>query len=178
MHSTVSARTEVIVDGRKGNISGSFVSARDSITVKSLGSQMGSDTVVQLGLDPAMKQRIDFLNSELERISKNLAQILPVLDAFKQKIAKGVKMSPDTIKNIKDMSEAASTLMKQREEYAEELDDIKDSLTSETSSQVIVRDVVFAGTKICINDIQMTVKSDCKYCRFYKDRADIKMSSL
>ena len=82
------------------------------------------------------------------------------------------------IKNIKDMSEAASTLMKQREEYAEELDDIKDSLTSETSSQVIVRDVVFAGTKICINDIQMTVKSDCKYCRFYKDRADIKMSSL
>ena len=178
MHSTVSARTEVIVDGRKGNISGSFVSARDSITVKSLGSQMGSDTVVQLGLDPAMKQRIDFLNSERERISKNLAQILPVLDAFKQKIAKGVKMTPDTIKNIKDMSEAASTLMKQREEYAEELDDIKDSLTSETSSQVIVRDVVFAGTKICINDIQMTVKSDCKYCRFYKDRADIKMSSL
>ena len=99
-------------------------------------------------------------------------------DEFKQKIAKGVKLSPDTIKNIKDMSEAASTLMKQREEYAEELDDIKDSLTSETSSQVIVRDVVFAGTKICINDIQMTVKSDCKYCRFYKDRADIKMSSL
>ena len=70
-----------------------------------------------------MKQRIDFLNSELERISKNLAQILPVLDAFKPKIAKGVKMTPDTIKNIKDMSEAASTLMKQREEYAEELQD-------------------------------------------------------
>ena len=68
--------------------------------------------------------------------------------------------------------------MQQREDYAVELDDIKDSLTSESKSQVIVRDVVFAGTKICINDIQMTVKSDCKYCRFYKDKADIKMSSL
>ncbi|MBO4775916.1 MAG: DUF342 domain-containing protein [Lachnospiraceae bacterium] len=178
MHSTVSARTEVIVDGRKGNVSGSFVSARDTIQVKSLGSQMGSDTVVQLGIDPQMKQRIDFLNSELERISKNLNQILPVLDAFKQKIAKGVALPPDTVKNIKDMSQAASTLMQQREDYAVELDDIKDSLTSESKSQVIVRDVVFAGTKICINDIQMTVKSDCKYCRFYKDKADIKMSSL
>lgn len=178
MHSTVSARTELIVDGRKGNVSGSYVSARDLISVKSLGSQMGSDTVVQLGIDPYMKERMDFLGSELEKITKNLNQILPVLDAFKQKIAKGIKIPPDTVKNIKDMSEAASALMKKREEYADELDELKDSLLSESTAQIKVKDTVFAGTKICINDIQMTLKSDARFCRFYKDRGDIKMSSL
>ncbi|MBO4311337.1 MAG: DUF342 domain-containing protein [Lachnospiraceae bacterium] len=178
MHSNVSARTEIIVDGKKGNISGSFVSARDSVSVKSLGSQMGSDTVVQLGLDPKMKERMDFLNAEVEKINKNLNQILPVLDAFKQKISKGLKLTPDTVKNIKDMSEAASKLMKQREDYGQELEEIKESMVSDTTSQVVVKDVVFAGTKICINDIQMTVKSDCRFCRFYRDRGDIKMTSL
>ncbi len=178
MHSTVSARTEVIVDGRKGNIAGSFVSARDTISARNLGSQMGSDTVVQLGIDPQMKQRMDFLTSELDKISKNLSQILPVIDAFKQKLAKGVKLPPDTLKNVKDMSETASKLLKLREDYACELDDIKDSLLNETPSQVIVRDVCFAGTRICFGDIQMTVKSDTKFCRFYRDRADIKMTSL
>ncbi len=178
MHSTVSARTEVIVDGKKGNITGSFVSARDMVTVKNLGSQMGSDTIVQLGIDPTLKQRMDFLQKELESISKNLSQMLPVIDAFKQKIAKGVKMTPDTIANIKSMTEASSALLKKRTEYSEELDDIKDSLLSECTAQVIVKDTVFAGTRICVNDIQMTLKSDYRYCRFMKERGDIKMSGL
>ena len=178
MHSTVSARTEVIVEGRKGNVSGSYVSARDSVRVRSLGSQMGSDTVVQLGIDPQMKIRMDFLNKELENANKNLAQILPVLDAFKQKLAKGVKLPPDTVKSVKDMSEAAQKLMKLREDYTDELDNLKDSLLTETPAQVIVRDVVYAGTKISINDLSMTLKSDYKFCRFYKDQGEIKTSSL
>ncbi|MCR5846531.1 MAG: FapA family protein [Lachnospiraceae bacterium] len=178
MHSTVSAKNEVIVDGKKGNISGSFVSARDTITVNNLGSAMGSDTVVQLGIDPQMKERMDFLNKEIENANKNLAQILPVLDAFKQKLAKGVKIPPETVKNIKDMSEVASKLMTSREEYTDELDEIKDTLMTESKSQVIVKNVIYAGTRICINDLQMTVKSDCRFCKFFKDKGDIRMSSL
>ncbi len=178
MHSTVSAKTEIIVDGRKGNISGSFVSARDSITVKTLGSQMGSDTVVQLGIDPEMKQRIDVLNTEIEKANKTLSQVLPVIDAFKQKIAKGVKVTPDQIKTIKDMSDVATKLLKQRDENTEELDTLKDSLLSESKSQVIVKDVAFAGTKIGINDAYMTLKNDCQYCRFIKEKGDIKMTGI
>ena len=178
MHSTVSAKTEVIVDGRKGNISGSFVSARDSITVKSLGSQMGSDTSVQLGIDPTVKQRIDELGGLIDKASKNINQLLPVLEAFKQKIAKGIKLSPEQVKSIKDMSDAVQTLMKQREDYSDELDTLKDSVLAESKSFVIVKDVVFAGTKIAINDVSLTLKSDYRYCRFYKEKADIKMVGL
>ena len=87
-------------------------------------------------------------------------------------------MTPDTIANIKSMTEASSALLKKRTEYSEELDDIKDSLLSECTAQVIVKDTVFAGTRICVNDIQMTLKSDYRYCRFMKERGDIKMSGL
>lgn len=178
MHSKASAKTEIIVDGRKGNIAGSFVSARDSITVKLLGSQMGSDTTVQLGIDPSMKQRMEKLNSEIEVANKQLAQLLPVLDAFKQKIAKGIAISPEQAKTVQDMGQAASQLLEKREEYLIELDDIKDTLTSDTISQLIVKDVVYSGTKICINDVSLTLKADYKYCRFIKDRGDVKMVAI
>ena len=107
-----------------------------------------------------------------------MAQVLPVIDAFKQKIAKGVKVTPDQIKTIKDMSDVATKLLKQRDENTEELDTLKDSLLSESKSQVIVKDVAFAGTKIGINDAYMTLKSDCQYCRFIKEKGDIKMTGI
>lgn len=178
MHSKASAKTEIIVDGKKGNIAGSYVSARDSISVKMLGSQMGSDTTVQLGIDPSMKQRMEFINSEIEKANKQLAQLLPVLDAFKQKTAKGVSLSPEQNKTFQDMSQAANQLLEQREDNLIELDDIKDALSSDTVSQLIVKDVVYSGTKICINDVSLTLKADYKFCRFIKDRGDVKMVSI
>ena len=178
MYSKVSAKTEVIVDGRKGNISGSFVSARDLVKVKSLGSQMGTDTVIQLGVDPEMKKRMDVLKDEIEKANKNLSQILPVLGAFKQKLSKGVQLTPEQIKYVKDMSLLANQLSDQREKNNDELDELKDALVGESKSQVIVKDVVYAGTKICINDVQMTLKSDNQYCKFFKDRGDIRSTSL
>ena len=118
------------------------------------------------------------LGSSSDKANKTLGQVLPVIDAFKQKIAKGVKVTPDQIKSIKDMSEVATKLIKQRDENTEELDNLKDSLLSESNSQVIVKDVAFAGTKIGINDAYMTLKSDCQYCRFIKEKGDIKMTGI
>ncbi len=178
MHSKASAKTEIIVDGRKGNIAGSVVSARDKISVKMLGSQMGSDTVVSLGIDPSMKKRIEELNTEIDKANKNLSQILPVLDAFKQKIAKGIAITPEQAKTVQDMGKAASTLLESRENMVTELDNLKDLLTTDSVSQLIVKDVVYAGTKICINDVSMTLKADYRYCRFIKERGDVKMVSI
>ena len=72
----------------------------------------------------------------------------------------------------------ANQLSDQREKNNDELDELKDALVGESKSQVIVKDVVYAGTKICINDVQMTLKSDNQYCKFFKDRGDIRSTSL
>lgn len=178
MHSKVSASDQVVVDGRKGNISGSYVSAKNLIEVKTLGSPYGSDTVIQLGIDPTMKAKMEELNQEVENTGKQLAQVIPVFDAFKQKIAKGVHLSDEQKKTFDTVSQAAKQLLEKREDCLIALDEIKDSMIDISNSMAIVHDVVYSGTKVCINELQMTLKSDYKYCKFYKDRGDIKTTSL
>ena len=45
-------------------------------------------------------------------------------------------------------------------------------------AQIIVTGEVFPGTKICISEVSMVVKSVCQYCRFVKVRGDVKMESI
>lgn len=49
LHSRVMAGTEINVTGRKGFITGGRVSAANVIRVKTLGSPMGADTIVEVG---------------------------------------------------------------------------------------------------------------------------------
>lgn len=178
MHSKVSAKTEVNVDGRKGNIAASYVSAGESVTAKTLGSTMGTDTVIQLGIDPEMKIRLDEIKEEYNKANKNLAQLIPVVDALKKKAQQGISMNPDQVEALNKLSAESVRLLETREDYLYEMDDIKDSLARETRSSASVKDIVYSGTKICINDISMTLKTDYKYCRFYKENGDIHISSL
>ena len=55
------AGTEINVTGRKGFITGGRVSAANVIRVKTLGSPMGADTIVEVGADPSVKLRICLL---------------------------------------------------------------------------------------------------------------------
>lgn len=61
LHSRVMAGTEINVTGRKGFITGGRVSAANVIRVKTLGSPMGADTIVEVGADPSVKLRIQEL---------------------------------------------------------------------------------------------------------------------
>lgn len=179
MHSTVSARTEVNVTSKKGIISGSVVNATNAVNVKNLGSQMGSDTVVELGMDPTLKERMVFLRDRMESAQKTLRQLQPFVVAATQKIKQGVKFPPEQLKSIQDSLVACKKLQDQLADDEIEMDEIKDSFSNkDTSAQVVVRNVIYAGTKIAIFDSSMITKEDYKFCKFTRRDGDIKMSSL
>ncbi len=43
---------------------------------------------------------------------------------------------------------------------------------------VEVEDAVYPGTKICIQDVSMVIKSTIKYCRFIRSEGEVKMTVL
>ena len=178
MHSKVMAMTEIIVDGKKGNIAGSYVSTRDSISVKSLGSQMGTDTVVQLGMDVYQKKHIEELKNKLLENSKTLSQIIPVRNTFLDKINKGFKLLDMQKEKLEELEEQFAFLNDSIERIQDKLDEMEEYSFSDCKSNLCIKDVVFAGTKICINDSSLTVKSDCRYCKFILDSSEVKMVSL
>lgn len=178
LHSHVMAGTEITVDGKRGFITGGRVSASHLIKVKTLGSAMGADTIVEVGIDPNIKTRFQELQKRLVENRKTLDKIQPVLTAMKQKILQGYRPSPDQLKNLQEMVTKGKQINEEIENDNGELASLQDMMDGSQDAKVEVTGEVFGGTKICISDVSMVVKNSMSYCKFVKDHGDVKMTAL
>lgn len=178
LHSDVSAGTEILVGGKRGFITGGRVSAAGLIKVKTLGSAMGADTIVEVGVDPRVKVRIQQLQKELTEFKKEQEQIHPVMAAMKEKMVQGVKLRPEQLKTLKEMLQRDKFIEEQMQKDMEEFNNLQERLEENSNARVEVAGDVFAGTKICISDVSMVVKNSMSYCRFIKENGDVKMTSI
>lgn len=175
LHSRITAGTEINVDGKRGFITGGKVCAANSINVKTLGSEMGADTIVEVGADPTIKNRIAQLQKSIDEDTKTLQTVQPVLIAAKQKITQGIKLSQDQLKHIHSLTivnQQKSEAIKQNES---ELRELTEQTADITQAQIKVKGTVYSGTKICIGDVSMVVQKNAHYCRFVRERGDVKM---
>lgn len=177
LHSHVDAQTEVMVDGRKGFIAGGVVRATEKISCKTLGSPMGADTIVEVGVNPEQKARFQQLQKEIMDLNKNLKNIQPILINATQKLKKGEKFPPEQMKYIQSLAVANKQQTEQLEASHRELKELDDLMQNQGNACVMVSDEVYAGTKIAIGDASMVVKNPTKYCRFIRERGDIKVTA-
>lgn len=178
LHSDVSAGTEILVGGKKGFITGGRVSAASLVKVKTLGSPMGADTIIEVGVDPRVKDRIQQIQKEMTEYKKEQEQIHPVLAAMKQKLVQGVKLKPEQLKNLQAMLQRDKLIAEEMDKNTQELSMLQERLAEYSSAKVEVSGDVYAGTKICISDVSMVVKNSMSYCRFIKENGDVKMTAL
>lgn len=178
LHSKVMANGDIHVEGRKGMISGSVVAATNSIDVKVLGSQMGSDTVLELGINPERKLRFQNIMGEVDEIKKKIKQIEPVLVAANQKMSQGQKVSPERLQYIQNAALMYQQLRGEMEKLIKEYEELEDLINSNQTAVVRVKDIAYAGTKIAISDVSTILKSDVRFVKFYYEGGDVRYSSL
>ncbi|MDE7428790.1 MAG: FapA family protein, partial [Lachnospiraceae bacterium] len=178
LHSKVTAGSEVNVDGRRGFITGGRVSATNSINVKTLGSEMGADTIVEVGDDPKLKERITQLQKQIGEDTKTLQSVQPVLLSIKQKLAKGAKLSPEQVQYVQSMATVNQQKTDAIAAANDELKELQKQLGNPSDAVVRVKGEVYPGTRICIGDVSMMVQKTTHYCRFVRERGDVKMALL
>lgn len=178
LHSTVMAGTEINVTGRRGFITGGRVSAGNLVHVKTLGSQMGADTIVEVGADPSVKLRVQEIQKLVAEHKKAIEVSHPVLTATMQKLQNGVKLRPDQIRYFQEMLQEENERKQEIESALQELEQLQIVLDQGAAAKVEVTGEVFSGTKICIGDVSMVVKNPMSYCKFIKSEGDVKMTAL
>lgn len=178
LHSTIMAGTEVNVDGKKGFITGGKVSAVNCINVKTLGSSMGADTVVEVGSDPNLVIKLQTLIEQVEKENNEIRSIQQILLSTKQKLAKGVKLTPEQLKYMQTLAVANQEKSELVKQHTEEIETLQGQLKGKEGACVIVRGSVYPGTKICIGDVSMTIQKESQYCRFIKSRGDVKLTGI
>lgn len=176
LHSRVTAGGEINVDGRRGFITGGRVCATGTINVKTLGSEMGADTIVEVGADPKIKERINQLQKQLAEDTKALQTVQPILVSTKQKLAQGVKLSAEQIQYIQSLAGVNQQKTQAIAAATKEMETLQKHAGNPAEAVVRVKGEVYPGTRICIGDVSMVVQKTSHYCRFVRERGDVKMA--
>lgn len=178
LHSNISAKSEVVVQGKRGFIAGGVVRSSSMVEAKILGSQMGVDTLVEVGTDPSLKERYEFLKKRLVETKKSIAATEPVIMAVGKRIGRGEKLPVDQLKNMKLLSQ---NLLKQKDQIRNdtiEITELDILFEKETEATVKVTGVAYPGTRIAIADVSLGLKKEYQYCRFKKQGADVVMVAI
>lgn len=178
LHSKVSAKGDVEVTGRKGFITGGVVRAGNMVSAKMIGSSMGTDTLIEVGVDPTVKERVNNLKKTVAELQKSLGTIQPVLNAMSQKLAAGEKLPYEQAQYAAKLVETCKLQRAQLAESEKELEGLDCIMDTETAAQVRVGNEVYPGTKITISDVSLYVHDSFKHCRFIKSQGDVKMVGL
>lgn len=178
LHSVVKAKDAVHVGGKRGFITGGRICASNGVDVKNLGSNMGADTIVEIGADPSLKNRVQELNNVLMEGNKLMRQTRPILASASDKIGGGVSVSQEKLDYLKELYQLYTMKKKELKNVEKELDKLQAVLENSKHAAVIVRGEVYAGTRIVIGDVSMSIKGKQSYCRFVREHGDVKMKAL
>jgi len=177
LHCKVNAKSFVSVEGRKGFIAGGVVRATEKVSCRTLGSQMGADTLVEVGVDPESKKRFQELQKEMAETQKKIKSVQPVIMNMSQKLRAGEKLTPEQAKYFQSLAQANEQLMERINEIGEEIESLESAMRNEGQACVMVSGDAYPGTKIAIGDASIVLRKPAAYCRFIKDRGDVKMTA-
>ena len=178
IHSNVSAGTEINVNGKRGNITGGRLSATEVITAKTIGSEMGGNTIIEVGVNPRLKEQIKEKELALAAADKNLATIEPTIAGFSEKIKKGYKPTPDQVQYLQKLLTTAKALKADKEAKSKELDKLHEELLDVKKASVKFTGVAYPGTQIMIGSLSQTLKKEYKFGKFFSDGGDVRYTSL
>lgn len=178
LHSHVMAGTEIRVGGKKGFITGGYVCATNLVDVKTLGSELGANTIVEIGISPEAKQRYQYLQEQLKKDNKTISNARPILESAKKKIRSGVKLTPKQVRQVQELSNVVTRAKKNIELATKELMQMEELMSIGSDAQIIVRDKVYPGTKLVIADVSKIIKTQVQYCRFIRQKGDVTMIGM
>ena len=178
LHSNVTAGDEVVVNGKKGLVTGGHVQASNRIEVKTLGAEMGASTVVEVGVNPKLKTEYIELQRTVNELKKAVNSAQPILSNFAEKRARGINFSPEQINYIKETIKNMEVNKKLLEKKNDDLLSLQQVFESQRRAVVEVTGEAYPGTTIVIGDVSMTLQSSYKYCRFIREAGEVKMAPL
>lgn len=177
IHSNVTAGTEVIVTGRRAYISGGSVSAATLISVKTLGSELGTATNIEVGVDQEIKKKKLDLTNEIGELNKEIKKVEPILQTMAENLKKGVKFPPDKVKLLQEIIQKDKQNKALVQQKYEELEAVEGAMDMEQESMVKVSEMAYPGVRIAISGASLVIKNPYKSVRFRKVRGDVKPDS-
>lgn len=178
LSSDISAKGDIIVNSNKGYVNGGTVRSATLIRVKSAGSEMGTKTNLEVGIDPSLTIEHKKTQAAMDEITRRMDGVSRTIEAYSRKLKNDGKLPHDKLLQFKTMVEN----YKKDSEELNELSQKFAALTLEISEQdggiIEVARTIYPGVKITIVDSSIYIREVIKNARFIREGGEVRARHL
>ncbi len=174
MHSEVSVRNEILCEGSKGMIVGGRVRAGKLIRCKALGSEVGTKTEVEVGVDPEIIEELQKLKEAKQGAEEKLKEVNKGVDYLK-KLDKAGSLDNKKRMTLVKLVRMQFQLKGQLEAINSRITEIEEEMKEcKEVAKIMVKGEVYPGVVITIRGVSYKVKEAIKYATFYYEDGEVK----
>lgn len=178
LNSTVSAGGSVAVHGKKGLINGGVTRAANSIEADTLGTEMETPTMLEVGVDPAKKERYMELKKTLAEADQKLSDTKVILDNYAGMIKRGERLPSDKLIYVQKMALEYKEKKAALEPLRSEMNAIHVEMMVAAHSYVAVGQMAHPGVTVSIADLEYRIKNVIQHSKFKKQDGNIQVVPL
>jgi uncharacterized protein (DUF342 family) len=174
LHSMIDAVKEVTCLGKRGAIVGGRLRAGQLVKTKTVGSVNGTETIIEVGIDPKKRQRLMELEEERSHAYKELEPIKVNLDNLENQKKLMKKLPPERQEIYNQLVEESSKLNTIIGTCEDEINDINKYLSMiKTKGKIVGAKIVYPGVKLYIKNANLNIKTEYKKVCFVLQGTEI-----
>ena len=177
MHSYVKCGNKLELGGRKGLLVGGACKVGKEITAKVIGSIMATVTDIEVGVNPALKERYRQLKEEIAGIEADIKKTEQAVSLLR-KLEMAGALPPDKIELMAKSIRTKEYLSSKLSDFKDELVGIEIKLQQDSHGKVRVYNYIYPGVKVAIGSCMTYIKENLQYCTLYRDGADIRVGPI
>jgi len=176
IHSETSATDSVEVTNTKGSIFGGNIKTGNIVKSSFIGSEMAVKTLIEVGVLPHVRKRLDELNNDLkvkktefEAESKNFA-------VLSQMAGRG-SLNEDRLAVYKELGKKLGDLKDDMHDMTDEISQLQEELQQAADGRVEARKSIYPGVSIQIKNARIHIREKVNKAIFIKEGPDVVLSS-
>ena len=179
MHSNVIAQDMIAINGKRGLIAGGSVRSTKKIEAKVLGSAMGTQTELEVGVDPNCVERYHEIEREMEELSEERDKILQTVEVLKKRFKAVGSLDLEKLEKLKTGKARMDEIDEVMDTLTEEYDELGQVLeNSNGKGKIVVYDIAYSGVKLTIANVTNYLHSEVHHSTFVREGADIRVKGV
>ncbi|NLK68151.1 MAG: DUF342 domain-containing protein [Clostridiaceae bacterium] len=177
MHSNIKCGNRLELGGRKGLLVGGVTRVGKEIKAKVIGSHLATRTIIEVGLDPNLREKYKELRTEVINLEENVKKADQAINLLRR--LEAANMLTEEKKEILNKSMRSKIYYESRlYECCEEVASLEEKLNMEAYGRIRVDNYIYNGVRVSIGSASMHIKETLQHSTLYKDGADIRVGAF
>ena len=175
LHCKVASGSSIYVENGKGLIVGGSVLAKDLIAAKTIGSPMGTVSVVQIGMAPGIHREFQKLGEEMQAKFQSIEKIDKSIGFLKEK-AQQRQLDSQKQEMFKQLIASRTPLVDEYEEIRAKYEKMGEKVRNIQDGIIKASDAVYPGVRVEFGTMVKYIDDKVIRCTIRKLDGDINVS--